>query len=405
MSRRLRVLPTPVLVGLLVSACGYSQWVSSAPSAATPGTGAPDALPSAAEESFYLPPSPIGLGEPGDVIRLQELRVFTGVRLWSVLYRSTGLEGEATAVSAVIMAPEEASSGPHRYISWGHGTTGLTDVTAPSRGGSATIELAMFTRWAMDGFVVVATDYEGLGTPGPHPYIVGESEARSMLDALRAAREFIGAHDDDRIILAGHSQGGHAALFAGELLGSYAPELPVVGTVALAPGGDLVELSAASTSDTAVADAQFNALRLIAAWHGLYGLPTDEILTPAGLEMTERLLDEEGGTHLLDGGLLFLADPATLPAWRERLEENTPGAPEDPELVPPVLILQGAMDTQITVASSQSVTDRYCRLGIPVDLRVSDGDDHFRIVTDHLDEIADWITQRLAETPPDATCS
>lgn len=404
MKSRLHPLPAAVLVGLLLSACG-SSGVSPAPSPASRGSGAPEALPTAADESFYVPPSPMGQGQPGDVIRSQELRVFSGVRLWSVMYRSTGLQGEPTAVSGVIMAPEEETAGPHQYVSWGHGTTGLIDVAAPSRRGSQMIEIAMFTRWVLDGFVVVATDYEGLGTPGPHPYIVGESEARAMLDAVRAAREFIGAHDEDRIILAGHSQGGHAALFAGELLGSYAPELPVGGTVALAPGGDVVELSAASTSKAAAADAQLNALRVIAAWHGLYGLPTDDILTPAGLEMTDRLLDEEGGALLPDGSLLFLADPATIPAWRARMEENTPGAPADPETVPPILILQGTMDDQITVASSQSVTDRYCRLGIPVDLRVSDGDDHYTVVSDHLDEIGEWIAQRFAQAPPGATCS
>ncbi|MGH2417137.1 MAG: alpha/beta fold hydrolase [Candidatus Limnocylindria bacterium] len=93
--------------------------------------------------------------------------------------------------------------------------------------------------WTQDGFIVVATDYEGLGTPGLHPYFVGESEGRAVLDAARAARGFICPDKDDTVALAGHSQGGHAALFAAELAPTYAEDLPVVGTVAVAPAGDL----------------------------------------------------------------------------------------------------------------------------------------------------------------------
>ncbi len=79
-------------------------------------------------------------------------------------------------------------------------------------------------------YVVVATDYPGLGTPGPHPYLIGESEGRAVLDSVRAARAIEKAHAGKRFVVWGHSQGGHAALFAGELARRYAPELSSSGS-------------------------------------------------------------------------------------------------------------------------------------------------------------------------------
>jgi alpha-beta hydrolase superfamily lysophospholipase len=73
------------------------------------------------------------------------------------------------------------------------------------------------------GYVVAATDYPGLGTSGPHPYLVGLSEGRAALDSVRAARSMAGS--DSAFAVWGHSQGGHAALYAGILAANYAPEL------------------------------------------------------------------------------------------------------------------------------------------------------------------------------------
>ena len=68
------------------------------------------------------------------------------------------------------------------------------------------------------------TDYEGLGTPGDHPYLIGVSEGRSVLDMVRAARK-LDSNLGKRVVIAGHSQGGHAALWAASLQRSWTPEL------------------------------------------------------------------------------------------------------------------------------------------------------------------------------------
>ena len=80
-----------------------------------------------------------------------------------------------------------------------------------------------------EGWVYVASDYAGLTTKGPHPYLIGDGEARSVLDAARAAHDMTELTLSLDTVIWGHSQGGHAALWSGILARSYAPELQVKG--------------------------------------------------------------------------------------------------------------------------------------------------------------------------------
>ena len=137
---------------------------------------------------------------------------------------------------------------------------------------------------------------------------------------------------------------------------------------------------------------------MITAWRETLGLRTDQILTPAGAELAAALAEDNVVASPGDDPL-FLADPITLPEWRDALEANTPGAPASPGSIAPILILQGTADTIITVDSSQLVADRYCGAGVPAELRILEGDDHISVLVDHLAEIEEWISQRLAGSP------
>ena len=167
-----------------------------------------------------------------------------------MLYRSTGVDGKPVAVSGTVSIPKgKAPKGGWPVITWGHGTTGIADACAPSRDSASNpahtlINYAypLLQRWLKAGYAVVRTDYEGLGTPGDHPYLIGRSEGYSMLDMVRAARK-LDKRLGRRVIIAGHSQGGQAALWAASLAPKWTPELKVRGTVALAPVSHLGEQS------------------------------------------------------------------------------------------------------------------------------------------------------------------
>jgi pimeloyl-ACP methyl ester carboxylesterase len=220
------------------------------------------ALPAAADaakvrkgpsgSAFYKPPSPLpGKGHGGliwarKLTGTAALKGGAGNRL--VLYRSTGIAGKAVAVSGTVSIPKgKAPKGGWPVITWGHGTTGIADACAPSRDSASnpahtTINYAypLLQRWLKAGYAVVRTDYEGLGTPGDHPYLIGRSEGYSMLDMVRAARK-LDKRLGKKVIISGHSQGGQSALWAASLAPKWTPELKVRGTVALAPVSHLAE--------------------------------------------------------------------------------------------------------------------------------------------------------------------
>jgi dienelactone hydrolase len=215
-----------------------------------------------AGDAFYTPPAALPGKVHGDLVwarRLTGAAVVPGAsKTMLVLYRSTGVDGRPVAVSGIVSLPKgTAPKGGWPVISYAHGTTGIADSCAPSRDVAGTpvhpynnYVFGLLQRWLKAGYAVVRTDYEGLGTPGVHPYLVGSSEGRSTLDVVRAARR-LDPRLSTTLLLAGHSQGGHAALFAAALAKSYVPELRLRGTVAFAPAShidDQIPLTTALTS-------------------------------------------------------------------------------------------------------------------------------------------------------------
>ncbi|GGK58859.1 alpha/beta fold hydrolase [Nocardia camponoti] len=200
--------------------------------------------------AFYVPPAPLPDGEHGDPIWAAEL---AGVAAFAeaatnerVLYRSENVHGEPIVVSGIIALPKHPAPG-NPVVSWAHGTVGAADLAAPSRdtvdGPAHQVNVephGLVNDLLRAGYAVVATDYEGLGTPGNHPYLVGESEARSVLDIVRAAR-ILHPELSGNVAVLGHSQGGHAAIFAAHHAPKWTPELRLVGVTAYAPGASVAD--------------------------------------------------------------------------------------------------------------------------------------------------------------------
>ncbi len=208
--------------------------------AAAPAASA-DVRRGPAGDAFYTPPAKLPGKTHGDPIwargvsaRSAKLRGARTNRL--LLYRSTSTNGKTIAVSGTVHIPRgRAPRGGWPVLAWGHGTRGIADSCTPSKGyGTFSSETRLLERWLARGYVVTRTDYEGLGTPGVHPFLVGRSQGRGILDSVRAARR---AHRGigKRVVIAGESQGGQAALWAAADAAPWTPELRVRGTLAFAP--------------------------------------------------------------------------------------------------------------------------------------------------------------------------
>lgn len=350
-------------------------------------------------------PDPLPPGQAGDLVALAPRAgpdVPPGARSWELLYRSEGGDGAPVAVSGVVYAPDgPAPAGGRPVVSWAHGTVGVADACAPSRTGAQVPGLAQL----LDaGYVVAATDYEGLGTPGPHPYLVGESEGRSVLDAARAAGRIDGAGAGDKVVVVGHSQGGQAALFAGILAPEYAPDLDVSGVVASAPAAELSTLLRSASSVSL-------AFGLLAS--GVYSyantydeLSVDEVLTPAVIERI-GLFEQVCLTELTSTfssqppSALLLTDPLDLAPWAARIRENEPGSSK---IAAPTLVVQGTSDFIVVPSSTDTAVERLCEGGNRVDYRRYPGARHDTVLAAAGPEILTWVADRMAGKDPASTC-
>lgn len=344
-------------------------------------------------------------GEPGTVVRSEELDVpeIDGT-IWDLTYRSETVLGEPTEVTALVAQPSSpAPGGGYPVLSWAHGTAGLADECAPSQVGAAEV-FTNLQPYLDAGYVVAASDYEGLGGPGAHPYLVSGSEARSVLDAARAARELVST-TSEQLLVVGGSQGGHAALATVELAADWAPELDLVATVAIAP---LADLTLAVPAMFGLPSAAGFAVLVAAGWADAYpGLDVSDVLGPTGVEIAERAVDDSCVTEVFgdageaDPEAVVAAQPAELDSWRERIEENS----IRPELVTgPVFVAQGTADQLIPAELTDRFVQDLCAAGAAVVYRSYEGADHGTVFVESFDDILAWLAARLAGEPDQPTC-
>jgi pimeloyl-ACP methyl ester carboxylesterase len=348
---------------------------------------------------FYELTEPLPPGEPGAIIRTEETSAPSGTRAWRVIYHSRALGGADIAVSGVVVAPTGAPPpGGFPVLSWAHGTTGLADSCAPSRFGlGAALYWDILPELAARGYVVAATDYEGLGTPGLHPYIVGASEGRGVLDAVRAARRIPEAGAGNRAVVLGHSQGGHAALFAGEIAPRYAPDVDVIGVVAAAPPAELDSLGDQLEGSPFIG----YSVAVLAAYSAVYPeARLEEVLTARALAdigvLEEGCVGDILSTYDRPPGQLFRGNRLERPPWPALFARNSPGRTSTPD---PVLIVQGTDDEQIPVEVVRALSQRLCTLGVTADLQVYRHADHGGVLSESRADVIDWIEDRFAGRP------
>lgn len=357
---------------------------------------------------FYTPPEPLPEGPPGTLIRTEPLETTpAGATGWRVLYLSTDPYQQPVAVSGIVLAPVAPLSPEGRpVVAWAHPTTGVMPNCAPSLMRPAYTLIPNVSSLLQAGYIVVATDYPGLGTPSPHPYLVGESEGRAVLDSVRAVHALaIGANDQYGVW--GHSQGGHAVLFAGQLAGDYMPEYDLLGVAAAAPATDLTDLLATNLGRSA--GSLFIAQALV-AWDMYYPeVSIEDVVKPEYVDRVRRIgercvvsLDVLGSLGLSSGldEDFMQADPFITPPWPELLAENTPDGP----IAAPILLLQGTADFVIRPAITADYAETRCTAGEEVELRWYRGIEHLAIGEVSAGTVREWFSARINGEPVQNTC-
>jgi acetyl esterase/lipase len=358
------------------------------------------------DPSFYDPADvKLGAYAPGAPIRWRPIfGAPDGGQAYKVLYRSTGLRGEPIAVSGVVILPPGAApAGGRPIVAWAHPTTGVVPQCAPSKARVLFDSIQGLRAMLAHGYIVAATDYPGLGTPGTHPYLIGDSEARAVLDSVRAAK-LRGAEASARFAVWGHSQGGQAALFTGLEAAGYAPELKLVGVAAAAPATDL---GALTTDDLGTGGGNNITAMTLWSWARVYGAPMDNVVRLQAEPVIDRLaklcierwfdmFTRRGPTQALEKSFLRVHNLADEEPWRRLLEENSSGPlPADM----PVFLAQGSADGLVRPAITEAYRARLCRNGNRVEFVLMPGVGHAFIARDVAGAAVAWMAARFAGEP------
>jgi len=355
------------------------------------------------DDTFYrVSPKEISRTEHGHLIRYRPANPTAGLehaeRSELLIYQSAKNDGKDTAraVSGIVALPKvPMPEGGWPIVSWAHGTVGSADKCAPSMDSDALAPInpvdpehplpltvhrkinraphAMLNAFLDAGWAVVMTDYEGLGTAGAHPYLNGPSEARGVLDMVRAAHQYgdkVGVKFSNQFAIVGHSQGGHAALWAAHLQqdianpgGKWVPEFELVGVAAMAPASRPANLQLLPGWSLIYPEARtalpFFPLALVGAQRGDPDIDLNKIFTEKGQKLFRDSVDTLCRTELSEPTKWAEPDAAlfaSTPPW-PKLDAQLKVMHPDLRIAVPIRISQANHDARVTADSTRALIE------------------------------------------------
>jgi len=332
-----------------------------------------------------------------------------------ITYTSDDDRGRPIVVSGTVAVPRgKAPRGGWPVLSWAHGTTGYADACAPSADTADGLDhdylgpiTADLDTWIRKGYAVVQTDYQGLGTPGGHPYLNGISEANTVIDIVRAA------HNLDPSIgrnwaVAGHSQGGQATLFTAQRAKSRAPQFPLRAAVAIAPGGpglgQLVPYVKSGLPGSQ-ANAAFLPLIVLGAAVADPAVHPDQIFSRAAAPVVKAAqtgcIAQIRAVPQIPAGQLFApnADLGPLSAYLQQQDPMTNAVP-----AVPTMVAQGTADTVVSPYGTHALVAALCLKGVALDYRLYPGKDHRPTVPASNVDAQNFVGAAMAGKPTPRTC-
>lgn len=384
-------------------------------------------------DDFYDTPDSLVADSPGTVIRtapsiaaiVPGTPVAIDASVTRVMYRSEDATGGPIAVVGTVLVPSVpwAGDGPRPTVVVGPGTQGMGDQCAPSKlmTFGQEYEYLQIGPMLARGYTVAVTDYEGLGTAGVHPYLNRASQGHAMLDLARATRSLgaFGVDQDGPIAFWGYSQGGMAAASAAELASTYAPELPVVGSVAGSPPASLADLAVAGDGSFLSGGIGW----VVNGFAAAYPRHADTMyaaFNPAGLDILRRaeqscvfdapLLNPFLPTSLYTVDGRPIAEHLSDEPWaslvsEQELGNRTPAAP--------VFVAQSTGDDFVLASGVDTMVGKWCATGATVTYHRYDvppvltktGAGHLIGLFPALYQGLDWMDARFAGTSATSTCT
>lgn len=348
---------------------------------------------------------------PGALLREEPLplqrEMTAAVEATRILYTSIDQRWQSgnVPVSGTLFLPVgQPPQGGWPLVSWGHGTLGTADACAPSWTGFRERDAVYLNRWLEEGFAVVATDYQGLGGPGPHPYSHWQSEGASVLDAIRAARAARPGEISSNVIIAGQSQGGGAALGAAMLARDYAGELTILGAISTAPNSTFPD------GPVSVGPRVSSVMFLAFATGGLResNLRIEDLLTPVGdevLQVTHAGCTRDVGVKMHELGIEAPTDLLAI-SLDDLMDSYVPLTNMPLQTTGmPLLIATGLADDTIIPVRQYAVASALCAADNTVQWQSYEGLGHDGVLHGSLDDAIAFAKHRLVGDSAQSNCS
>lgn len=391
-------------------------------------------------------------GKLGQIIKKEKVATpVPGAQAWRIAYISSDLTGKKTISTGLVVAPIGAApAGGRPIISWSHGTTGNAQNCGPSQvenpaqnlnqyflvnGNSWTdYGLPSLEQFIKDGYVVVGTDYQGLGGGGRHQYAVAQTNGRDAINAARAAGSMKEANAGKKTLLIGWSQGAGSTVGASSQAeyiaqkGTAYDGLDMVGFVAMAIP-DLAmyrpkTLDEAGSEQmikdfgTAFSDTSFDFAHFSMNMWGTQAaypdkLKLSDIFTDDGAKVLDEVYQNKC-VHVATDTInfnygtsykkLLRPEPKNTMAWAKAIIDGSVDNNAKP--IAPVLILYGNKDTTLPPVMGEYYRNQVCAIGGNVARVQLPGDqNHFTTPTVSIPLYMPWIKDRLAGKPAVNGCS
>lgn len=389
-------------------------------------------------------------GKLGQVIKQEKIVTSVkGAQAWRVAYISSDISGRKTIATGMVVAPIGVTpAGGRPVISWAHGTTGTAQNCGPSQvydpvaplnqyflmtGNSWTdYGIPSIEEWIKEGYVIAATDYQGLGGGGRHQYGVSATNGRDAINAIRAAGSMKETSANKRAVVYGWSQGGGATIAAASMpeyikqKGTAFDDIDILGFVAMAPL-DLAAAAPKGKISQAQADQYFagtlkefsdSIFNFSHAVMGYWGnqaafpnLQLSDILTDEGVKAINQIMSNKC-MHVVPDTLNFnyksnfmklvKPNPSNTLAWSEAFVK---GSIAQVKPLAPVQVYFGSADTTVPPPMHLAYQEQICKLGGNIGrTQLPGAQDHFTTPSVAAPMYLQWIKDRMAGKPLANAC-
>ncbi len=367
---------------------------------------AQDALPLT---HFYDPPVPLGRQAPGALIRAEPFQGYSlppGASAVRILYMSRALDGAPVAASGVVLIPAgPAPRGGWPVIAWAHGTSGVARMCAPSLMKDVEYGSEGLMPMVAAGFAVIATDYAGLGTPGPHQYDNKIAQANDVAYAVPAARAAVAALGRSWVAI-GHSQGGVAVWGLAELEAKL-NDPDYRGAISVA--GDM-SYEGFEAHDAVTFDTITNLYWPLTAFGVKASYPSFDVSRMLAPAMLKRYADvtSKGCWYYAYAVAAEIGHQAAVrPGWNtvpELMRYNHDSRSTEKPIRGPLMVLAGDDDASVNFANIKSGVADACRNHLPIEFVHRPGLDHDPLMDKTIGLQLEWTRARLAGEKWDSNC-